>query len=324
MIFIKPNTHKLCAHPFSDDRVQDAHMGERRKRMRTQTYGVEIETKGLTRHQALSAVAEALDSRVMAYGTRVIDPETGKTWKAVPDGSLSGTACEVVTPPLTYDELPKLQDVVRTLRAAGARVDSECGLHVHVDASRHDGKSLARLAKLTNAKEDILCKALGVSESRLRRYAKKVNQNFLNRIARRTLTDQQLQGAWYGERRRRGRHYYHGHYDSSRYHGLNLHAVWTHGTIEFRYFNGTLHAGKIKSYVQLCLALSHKALTSKGASARKSTSTNEKFTFRVWLVSLGLKGAEFKTARKHLLANLDGNSAWRNGRPARTQTAVAV
>lgn len=29
---------------------------------------------------------------------------------------------------------------------------------------------------------------------------------------------------------------------------------------------------------------------------------------------LGLNGDEFKTARTHLLANLDGNSAFRNGR----------
>jgi len=65
--------------------------------------------------------------------------------------------------------------------------------------------------------------------------------------------------------------------------------------------------------VQLCLALSHKALTSKGASHRVSQTTNEKFTFRVWLVGLGLKGKEFKTARKHLIAKLSGNSAWRYG-----------
>ena len=38
---------------------------------------------------------------------------------------------------------------------------------------------------------------------------------------------------------------------------------------------------------------------------------NELFTFRVWLVRLGLNGEEFKHTRDHLLANLDGDRAWR-------------
>ena len=38
---------------------------------------------------------------------------------------------------------------------------------------------------------------------------------------------------------------------------------------------------------------------------------DELFTFRVWLVRLGLNGSEFKNTRDHLLANLDGDRAWR-------------
>ena len=105
------------------------------------------------------------------------------------------------------------------------------------------------------------------------------------------------------------------HYDSSRYHALNLHAVWQKGTIEFRCFNGTTHAGKIKTYIQLCLAISHQALTQKASSPRKTATTNEKYTFRTWLLRLGLIGDEFKTARNFLLENLDGDIAFRNGRP---------
>ena len=37
------------------------------------------------------------------------------------------------------------------------------------------------------------------------------------------------------------------HYNSSRYHGSNIHATFTKGTVEFRLFNGTLHAGEIKA-----------------------------------------------------------------------------
>ena len=106
----------------------------------------------------------------------------------------------------------------------------------------------------------------------------------------------------------------------NRYKGLNYNNLFRDiGTIELRYFNSTLHAGKVKSYIQLCLALTAKALNAQSASHRKIPTDNPKFNFRVWLVSsLGLKGTEFKTARYHLTRYLPGNSAWRYGKPNNT------
>ena len=46
---------------------------------------------------------------------------------------------------------------------------------------------------------------------------------------------------------------------------------------------------------------------------------NEKYTFRTWLLRLGLIGDEFKTARGHLLENLDGCIAWRDPAQALAQ-----
>ena len=100
---------------------------------------------------------------------------------------------------------------------------------------------------------------------------------------------------------------------------MNLHSVFSKGTIEFRLFNSTLHAGEIKSYIQLCMAISHQALVQKSASRIKTQSSNEKYTFRVWLLRLGLIGDEFKTARHHLLKNLDGNIAWKDPAQAEAQ-----
>ena len=84
-------------------------------------------------------------------------------------------------------------------------------------------------------------------------------------------------------------------------------------------FNSTLHAGEVKSYIQLCLAISHQALIQKSASHNRTQSSNEKYTFRTWLLRLGLIGNEFKTARTHLLKNLDGNSAWKDPAQAEAQ-----
>lgn len=51
----------------------------------------------------------------------------------------------------------------------------------------------------------------------------------------------------------------------------------------------------------------------------KTHSSNEKYTFRTWLLRLGMIGDEFKTARTHLLKNLDGNIAWKDPAQAEKQ-----
>ena len=61
----------------------------------------------------------------------------------------------------------------------------------------------------------------------------------------------------------------------------------------------------------------YQALTQNAASARKTTSTNEKYTMRTWLLRMGMIGDEFKTARQFLLESLDGDIAFKNGRPNR-------
>ena len=119
---------------------------------------------------------------------------------------------------------------------------------------------------------------------------------------------------WYNGESRRDQHY-----DDSRYHCLNLHSVFQKGTVEFRLFNGTLHAGKIKAYIQFCLAIGAQALNQSCASRRKTQTSNEKYTFRTWLLRLGMIGDEFKTARLHLLKNLEGNIAWRDPAQAEAQ-----
>jgi len=97
---------------------------------------------------------------------------------------------------------------------------------------------------------------------------------------------------------------------------VNLHNVWYRGTVEFRWFEGTLHAGKVKAYIQLVLAVAAKALNGRAASSRKRffDPHSARYDFRVFLLHLGLIGDEFKTARKHLIAALPGDSAFKRGR----------
>ena len=106
---------------------------------------------------------------------------------------------------------------------------------------------------------------------------------------------------------------------------LNYHACFTHGTVEFRGFQfanpngdrkGGLHAGELKSYIQLCLALSQMAKTSTKASPKQPQVENPKYAMRTWLLRLGFIGEEFATARDILTRNLDGDTAFRFGRAA--------
>lgn len=160
------------------------------------------------------------------------------------------------------------------------------------------------------SKEDILCNALKIHSNRFR-YCRKTNQRFLADLnEKKPETMGQLAAVWYNEPERLAIRE-HGHYDDTRYTICNLHALFTKGTIEFRCFNATLHAGEIKAAIQFCLALTHQALNTKKAICRKTISDNEKYTFRCWMLRLGLNGDEFKTCRHHFLKNLDGNSAWR-------------
>ena len=218
---------------------------------------------------------------------------------------------EMVTPKLTYAELPKLQECVRQVRKAGAKVNNSCGIHVHVDASNHNRQSLKNLIGIMYSKEDILFKALQVNESRAERWCKKVREPML-RQARTLSSDEtadltQLEQVWYeGSVRNRE------HYNWTRYYALNLHSVFYRGTVEWRCFNATLHAGKVAAYVNLCLAISAQAIAQRSTVMRKTQSENELFTFRVWLVRLGLNGEEFKHTRDHLLAHLEGDRAWRH------------
>jgi len=294
--------------------------------MRTQRFGIEIEMTGITRKKAAEAIAEYFGTESFYLGTYYktygAKDRQGRTWKATYDSSIiaqkkSGGRtvqaadeykCEIVSPILTYGDMADLQEVVRRLRHSGAFVNSQCGIHIHVDAGRYTPQTLRNLVNIIASKEDILYKALRIDPARLR-WCKKTNEKLLEAINRKKpQTMEALKDIWYaGSTRGRDEHY-----NDTRYHGLNLHSTFTKGTVEFRLFNSTTHAGEIKAYIQFCLAVSHQALTQKKASARKTVTDNEKYAFRCWMLRLGLSGDEFKTCRLHFLKHLEGNSAWRN------------
>ena len=304
--------------------------------MKKQTIGVEVEMNSITREKAARVAAEFFGTgrhQNTAYRNGYCSwsawDESGREWKFQKDISISGPddeKCEMVTPILTYADMETLQELIRRLRRAGARSDATrgCGVHIHIGAKGHTPQTLRNLANIMASHEDLLASALNLDRGRICRYCRTVDPRFLERLNRRKPTTMaELADIWYSSQN--AEHDRSQHYNGSRYHMLNLHATFTKGTVEFRLFqfdapadgrqNG-LHAGQLKSYIQLCLALSQMAKTVRTASPKPQQNENPKYAMRTWLLRLGFIGEEFKTARELLTKRLDGDAAFRNGRAA--------
>lgn len=301
-------------------------------KVKSQTFGIEIEMTKISRARAAEVIARHFGTTVRytartdGYDCRRIamSDGPGRDWKVVSDVSIEDIAAnqtEVVSPICRWEDIPTVQQLVRELRAAGARAHSSCGIHIHIGVGDHTARTLRNLVNIVNSKENLLTMALEIEPHRRARYCKPVEPEFLNLLN--TIKPDTLPGlarVWYdaGDWQSHARQ----HYDRTRYHLLNLHSVFQKGTIEFRAFNSTMHAGEIKAYIQLCMAISHAALTARSANPAPTETDNPAYTFRCWLLRLGMSGDEFKTARLHLLKHLPGNAAWRHGSATARRQAV--
>ena len=303
-------------------------------------FGIEIELTGLTRSYAAKVIAEMTGGtkRYIGdhYDTFEVEMPDGRSWKFMSDSSIrtqkkengrivsasSLYACEVVSPILTYaEDMELLQNIVRTLRHNGAIANSSAGIHIHLDGAGHDARTIKNWINLIYSKNDLLYKALDIKPDRMH-FCKAMDAGLVEKIrTRKPKTLDEIEDIWYeGNHADSGRH---AHYNESRYHCLNLHAAFTKGTIEFRLFQfanpsegrrGGIHGGEIKSYIQLCLALSQAAKELRSASPKEPQRENPKFAMRTWLMRLGFIGEEFATAREILTRNLAGDAAFRFGR----------
>lgn len=97
----------------------------------------------------------------------------------------------------------------------------------------------------------------------------------------------------------------------------------TEDKIEFPWFDRELTADEANAYTLFISLLCKLSKDLKHASSRPVETDNEKYAFRCFLLRLGFIGPDYKGARKILLQNLTGSSAFRNGAPAKAETEVA-
>jgi len=314
--------------------------------MKHQTFGVEVEGNNITRQKAAQVAAEYFGTGRYentafrnGYQTWSAFDQQGREWKFQRDCSIKGPddeKCELVTPVLLWQDIEPFLELLRQLRHAGMRSSPArgCGVHVHVglmgtDGRDHDAKSLRNLVNIMASHERLIGRAIKIDEGRTDNYCRLVDPDFLERVNRqKPKTMVKLANCWYeGNHASSGRG---SHYNDSRYHFTNLHPglSWVLGyrdhskpTVEFRGYQfrdphdgrlGGIDAREMRAYIHLSLAISELAKEVAYASPKPQQTENDAFAFRTWMCRLGFIGEEFAMTRKVLLANLEGNCAWRH------------
>jgi len=93
----------------------------------------------------------------------------------------------------------------------------------------------------------------------------------------------------------------------------------TETTLKFPWFKFGIDSATVAAYSRFIGALCAAAKEQKRVNAKEKPVENEKYAFRVFLLRLGFVGDDYKDARKILLKNLSGNSAFKSGAPTKTE-----
>lgn len=156
-------------------------------------------------------------------------------WKLVSDSSCG---FELVSPVLSGEiGLRQIEAVCDALREVGAKVDTSCGLHVHVDARDLSEKEVAKVFIAYSRYEPLFDALLPVSRrGNLNRYCLSIKDAV-------SLAADYANNLQHTYRRQYG----------TRYLKVNLESLIVHGSIEFRQHSGTLDSEKITNWVVLMI-----------------------------------------------------------------------
>lgn len=162
-------------------------------------------------------------------------------------------------------------------------------IEIKIPMGEHTGVSLKNLVFMLKSKQYLLNKAIG-------RNAFEVDEGFVSKLQESDVQEQteflQLLHECKGNENNRGFYF-------------------TEDAIVFEGFPLSEDAAEMKAYVELSAGMCATALSSKRVNPKETLEENEKYYMRVWLIRLGLGGAEGKDTRRNILKNLKGHSAFR-------------
>lgn len=281
--------------------------------------GIEVEFTGISRDTAARTVAQVLRTNKTyvggAYHKHIIPYTYNRNYIIMRDASINPECsanrrdydhdnykCELVSPLLKSDDIGVFLQIINALKARGAVTNRSCGIHIHVNVADFSAIQIRNLVNIVYSKEDLLYRALAIDKLR-ERWCKKADKSFvslINDCSRDNISMNSIRNAWYN-----GESSYY-HYDSSRYHMLNLHSFFEGKGVEFRCFNGSLSSDVINNYVLFVVAIVEQAKAYKKTSAIK-TQGNEKLKLHNWIEQMGLNGPAYKSLRKMLTKQLIAN-----------------
>ncbi len=167
---------------------------------------------------------------------------------------------------------------------------------IEIPMEGHTGITLRNLVNMIYSKQELIQKSFGISEGI-------INEEFvkgINEAKFQTLEEFKREADIIGKDNCNG-----------------IEFDFENKKISFKFINEESEEKVLEAYTQFIELLDQSAKELKHASAKVSVTDNPKFTFRVFLIRLGMVGDEYKTARKILLKNLEGNAAFRYGKPGK-------
>lgn len=243
-------------------------------------FGVEIEFVG----DLANVLAALRETNLTVIDSRHTH-NTGNApagWAVKRDGSVQGGG-ELVSPPLDFDDPDQRGQVdiaVDALLRAGAQTDPMAGIHVHIEAKNEDGtvfsgRQIGSVVRFAYKFEDAIYRIASSGWQSLRpgarSYCKPIPEELAQSIMRAKTIDE-IRNLWdgynlSGNRVRNGSQW---NRSMDRYYAINMRSFFQRGTIEFRYFNSSLNAKRIQTYIALCAAIVHDARLGYSRSVKKS------------------------------------------------------
>ena len=87
-------------------------------------------------------------------------------------------------------------------------------------------------------------------------------------------------------------------------------------SMKFPWFKKMPDSDECQAFTDFIGKLAEHSKKQKRISSKAKEVANEKYAFRCFLLRLGFIGPEYKLQRKILLSKLNGNTAFKAGRPA--------
>lgn len=163
-------------------------------------------------------------------------------------------------------------------------------LEITITTEKHNGKSLNNLVRIIYSREKLINKSIGYNK------AFDISEAFIQKLE---------------EKRPETKEEFLALLDDCGGNSINCGIDFSDNCIKFTGFQLSIDADKNKAFLNLAILINKAALSQQHININKNEISNEKYYFRVWLIRIGMKGAEYKSTRQILLKNLTGNSAFR-------------